>query len=251
MIDLAGFPTVAELLDNPRKAAPCEHLPPSWEWVDPQAEQQSSEAGLKAFQTTYLDELAGRGKNWRQVFYQRAKEEALLKQLGLISPAVIEAEAAPTTTGDSQPVVQDLALNGAQVTSLVEIITQVAAGTMPKESAKSILGAAFPAFDPMQISGIIDPIQAGSVSVDGGPQPVQQAATGSGEMMGLSRLQWQRNRKAIMDVLKDVMANAITQAQATVLLSGLGLSAENVSALLADAADGQVESVPQEAEASA
>lgn len=249
MADLAGFPTMSELLDNPRKAAPCEHLPPSWEWVDPQAEQQSSEAGLKAFQTTYLDELAGRGKNWRQVFYQRAKEEALLKQLGLVSPAEIEAgSAAPAAAAgeSSQPVVQDLALNGAQVTSLVQIITQVAAGTMPKDSAKSILSAAFPAFNPMQVSGIIDPIIAGSVSVDGGPQPVQQAETGSGEMMGLSRLQWQRNRKAIMDVLKDVMSASITQAQATVLLSGLGLSADNVRALLDDAADGQVESVPAE-----
>lgn len=187
MIDLAGFPTVADLLDNPRRAAPCEHMPPSWEWVDPQSEQQSSEAGLKAFQTTYLDELGSRGKNWRHVFYQRAKEEALLKQLGLTSPtAAVAAE------------------------------------------AQSKLAAA-PATQ----------------------QPVQQMATGSGEMMGLSRLQWQRNRKAIMDVLKDYMARSITQAQATVLLSGLGLSAENVTALLDDAADGQVESVPEEAAAGA
>jgi lambda family phage portal protein len=186
MVDLAGFPSVADLLDNPRKSAPCEHMPPSWEWVDPQSEQQSSEAGLKAFQTTYLDELGSRGKNWRHVFYQRAKEENLLKQLGLVSPtAAVEAEAQAKMGAASQP-----------------------------------------------------------------QQPVQQAAIGSGEMMGLSRLQWQRNRKAIMDVLKDVMSASITQAQATVLLSGLGLSADNVRALLDDAADGQVESVPEEAAAS-
>jgi len=184
MIDLAGFPTVSELLDNPRRFAPCEHMPPSWEWVDPQAEQTSSEAGIKAFQTTYMDELGSRGKNWRHVFYQRAKEERLLASLGLVSPAAsVAAEASA-----------NLAPSGEQAAQ------------------------------------------------------VQQ---GSGEMMGLSRLQWQRNRKAIMDVLKDVISGAITQAQATVLLSGLGLSAENVSALLADAADGQVESVPQEAKASA
>lgn len=179
MVDLPGFPTVAELLDNPRKAAPCEHMPPSWEWVDPQAEQTSSEAGIKAFQTTYLDELGSRGKNWRHVFYQRAKEEALLKELGLVSPAAaIAAEAA----------------------------------------AKQ----------------------------QSGTQPEQQIQQGSGEMMGLSRLQWQRNRKAITDVLKDFISQSISKAQATVLLSGLGLSADNVTALLDDAADGQIDSVPAE-----
>lgn len=179
LVDIAGFPTMTELLANPRKAAPCEHLPPSWEWVDPHAEQTSSEAGIKAFQTTYLDELAGRGKNWRQVFYQRAKEEALLKQLGLTSPtAAVAAEA------------------------------------------------------------------AGAVAAAG--QPAAQA--GTGEMMGLSRLQWQRNRKAIMDVLNDFISGSVSQAQATVLLSGLGLSPDNVTALLTDAADGTVESVPSEQE---
>jgi lambda family phage portal protein len=178
MVDLAGFPTMTELLANPRKAAPCEHLPPSWEWVDPQAEQTSSEAGIRAFQTTYLDELAGRGKNWRQVFYQRAKEEALLKQLGLVSPtAAVAAEAAATGGAMAAP-----------------------------------------------------------------------TATGTGEMMGLSRLQWQRNRKAIMDVLNDFVSGSVSQAQATVLLSGLGLSPDNVTALLDDAADGTVESVPSEEE---
>lgn len=259
LVDLAGFPTMAEILDNPRKAAPCEHMPPSWEWVDPQSEQQSSENGIKFYQTTYLDELGSRGKNWRHVFYQRAKEESLLRQLGLSSPTLAdmpqsEAQATEAPQSEaSQPVVQDLALNGAQVTSLVEIITQVAAGTMPKDSAKAILGAAFPAFDPLQISGIIDPIQSGSIVVDGGPQPqiANDANTGSGELMGLSRLQWQRNRKAIMDVLKDFMAKSITQAQATVLLSGLGLSPENVSMLLNDAADGAVDSISEDEAATA
>jgi len=259
MVDLPAFPLLSDILANPRKAAPCEHMPPSWEWVDPQSEQQSSEAGIKAFQTTYLDELAGRGKNWRQVFYQRAKEESLLKQLGLTSPAAIEAGAVaePATTGadGAAPAVNvaATALNGAQVTSLVEILSQVAAGAMPKDSAKAVIAASFPTLPQQLVAAIIDPILPGSVSADGEPQAPQAPgqAAGSGEMMGLSRLQWQRNRKAIMDVLKDVMAGAISQAQATVLLSGLGLSGDNVTLLLQDAADGTVDSVPAEGTAPA
>jgi lambda family phage portal protein len=255
--DVAGFPTMVELLANPRKAAPCEHLPPSWEWVDPQAEQQSSEAGIKAFQTTYMDELAGRGKNWRQVFYQRSKEETLLKQLGLASPTAIEAGStvqAPEAGAEGAAVnVAATALNGAQVASLVDILAQVAAGTMPKASAKAVIAASFPTLSQQLIAAIIEPVLPGSVSADGEPQAPQEPGktAGSGEMMGLSRLQWSRNRKAIMDVLRDVMAGSITQAQATVLLSGLGLSADNVSLLLQDAADGQVDSVPAEEKASA
>lgn len=245
MMDLPAFPILTEVLANPAKAAPCEHLPPSWEWVDPTAEQTASESGIKAYQTTYMDELAGRGKNWRQVFYQRAKEQRLLQQLGLQSGEAADGSQAGTPSG---PVVQDLALNGAQVTSLMEVVTQTATGAMPKETAKAILAAAFPAFDPATIDGIIDPIAVGSVVVDGGPQPAGagEQAAGSGEMMGLSRLQWQRNRKAIMDVLKDFMAKTITEAQASVLLSGLGLSPDNVAKLLGDAADGSVDSVPAE-----
>jgi lambda family phage portal protein len=183
MVDINGFPTATELLENPKTAAPCEHMPPTWEWVDPQSEQQSSEASIKAFQTTYADELGAKGMNWRHVFYQRAKEEALLKQLGLISPTAVEGA------------------------SVVEAINTAAQSS-----------------------------------------PESKPQTGSGEMGGLSRLQWQRNRKAIMDVLNDFIAGKVSKAQATVLLSGIGLSEANVTMLLDDAEDGTVDTAPSEQE---
>lgn len=190
MADLNGFPTVAELLENRRKAAPCEHMPPSWEWVDPQSEQTSSENGIKAMQTTYADELGAKGLNWRHVFYQRAKEEELLKRLGLVSPTAIAG---------------------------VTVAEKMAAASADLATAQSTA------------------TEGGSV----------QASAGSGEMMGLSRLQWQRNRKAIMDVLNDFGSGKITKAQATVLLSGLGLSGDNVLMLLTDAVDGSVDSLSE------
>jgi lambda family phage portal protein len=107
---LAGrseFPTMVELLDDRRKYAGVEFQTPTWEWVDPTAEQSAAENSIRAFQSTYQAELAGKGANWRAVFKQRAKEERLLKSLGLTSPTaevaataeseLMTAEAAQTT----------------------------------------------------------------------------------------------------------------------------------------------------------
>lgn len=83
---LAGrpeFPTSAELLENRRKYAAVEWQTPEWEWVDPQNEQAASQHSIDALQSTYQAELGSRGRNWRQVFYQRSKEEKLKQQLGL------------------------------------------------------------------------------------------------------------------------------------------------------------------------
>lgn len=166
-----GFPSAAELLANPRKAAPCENMPPSWEWVDPQVEQTSAQASIDNFQSTYAQELGALGRQWRSVFYQRAKEERLKAQLGLVKP------------GETPMPI-----------------------TMPGDET--------------------------------------EAALGSGEMMGLSRLQWKRNRKAIEDVLADFVTGVVTETKAMVLLGGLGLNADSIAALLADAKDGSVDSLP-------
>ena len=54
--------------------------------------------------------------------------------------------------------IQDTALNGAQVGSLIEIIQQVTADIIPKESATAIIKAAFPSFDDHLIGKIISPV---------------------------------------------------------------------------------------------
>lgn len=172
---LAGrkeFPTMAELLEDRRRFSAVEWQTQEWEWVDPQNEQAASQASIDALQSTYQVELGNRGRNWRTVMYQRAKEEKLKKQLGL--------------------------------TTL--------------EQAK----------------------------VDAKAGPEGQAAGGSGEMMSLSRLQWMRNRKAIEDVLKEFASGQISESKARVFLSGIGMSDENIAELIADAADGSVDSLPQE-----
>lgn len=63
--------------------------------------------------------------------------------------------------------VQDTALNGAQVDSLLTIVTNVKMGLLPKEAGKALVDAAFPSLTPEQINSIFDPIK-----VDDAPPPV-------------------------------------------------------------------------------
>ena len=88
-----GFPSMTEILDDRRTSTAVEWQTPAWEWVDPQSEQAASDAALTSFQSTYQDELGQRGKNWRNVFYQRAKEEKLKRQLGLVTADMANVEA--------------------------------------------------------------------------------------------------------------------------------------------------------------
>jgi lambda family phage portal protein len=181
-----GFPTAADFLADPEGVCPAEWQAPGWEWVDPMADQQSSEAAIRMFQTTYANELGQKGRNWRHVFYQRAQEEALLQRLGLVRPEIQLAEAqvepqmmqaqtqaelveGQTTAADAdgaQPQdvrPEDSALNGAQVTSLVEIIAQVGTGALPKTSAKALITAAFPMMAESEINAMLADIQPGTV----------------------------------------------------------------------------------------
>lgn len=59
---------------------------------------------------------------------------------------------------------QDEALNGAQITSLQGIVEAVAAGMLPKDSAKALIRVGFPGVGEGQINGILAPIIPGVIS---------------------------------------------------------------------------------------
>jgi lambda family phage portal protein len=81
---------------------------------------------------------------------------------------------------------------------------------------------------------------------EAGPESV--ANQSSGEYMGISRMQWNRNKKAILETLQNVADGTLNRAQAEVFLSGVGLSPENIAKLLEDASDGSVDSVSEDDE---
>jgi hypothetical protein len=68
---------------------------------------------------------------------------------------------------------QDTALNGAQVSSLVEILNNVTTGLIPKESAAAIIQSAFPSFNDEKIRKMLNPITVNKdnkeIKTDGNP----------------------------------------------------------------------------------
>lgn len=75
--------------------------------------------------------------------------------------------------------------------------------------------------------------------------PIQAAsadpATTGGEFGAVSRRQWKNNRKAIRDVLGDLIAGSSSETMAREELRALGLSEERANALIQDAIDGTVD----------
>jgi len=71
-------------------------------------------------------------------------------------------------------------------------------------------------------------------ATEGTPQP-------TGEFAGLSTQQWNRNRKAIKQVLDELANGVSSESAARVFLGGIGLAQASIDALIADAMDGQVQ----------
>jgi hypothetical protein len=77
--------------------------------------------------------------------------------------AVEQAEAVVDVTGGTTADVAATALNGAQISSLVDIVMQSAAGAVPVTSAKAIVQAAFPTLPPATIDAIFADVLPGSL----------------------------------------------------------------------------------------
>lgn len=78
--------------------------------------------------------------------------------------------------------------------------------------------------------------QQAAASEDTDPAPAP-----TGEYAGISRQQWNRNRKAINDILTELATGQTSEAAARVYLGGLGLAEASINALIDDAKDGSVD----------
>lgn len=92
-VNANGFPTSAELLEDRRSVAPVEWQLPEQPWVDPNSEQKAAESAIATFTATRQSVLGSRSSNWRAVLYQAAKEQRLMKKLGLMTPEQMNAAA--------------------------------------------------------------------------------------------------------------------------------------------------------------
>lgn len=87
--------------------------------------------------------------------------ERLRQIAGAPAPLAAGGAGVLPSAGGAVPVVEDVqatALNGAQIESMVTVVQQVAAGTLPYGSAQPLLEAAFPMLPPTVISRIITPV---------------------------------------------------------------------------------------------
>ncbi len=60
-------------------------IPPGWDWIDPLKEVSANKIALETSQTTLQKICAQRGEDYRDVIAQRAAEQKLLKELGLVT----------------------------------------------------------------------------------------------------------------------------------------------------------------------
>lgn len=149
------------------------------------------------------------GHDWQASLRQRAKEAAYIRELAtemnvtpteisggiesvatdpnaapIETPVIDDTEAAQTEASQVAAApedIQDTALNGAQVTALMELAQSVATGTLTPEAAKAIAAAAFPLITEDIINRIFDNIKAGGLT----PEEVQQSTTSALEQLAI------------------------------------------------------------------
>jgi len=81
---LSGKVTIRDFWNDPEKYYKCEWVTPGWDWVDPLKDVKATNEELSLNLTTLKEKCAERGKDWRQILKQRAKEKELERQFGLI-----------------------------------------------------------------------------------------------------------------------------------------------------------------------
>lgn len=91
----------------------------------------------------------------------------------------------------------------------------------------------------------VQPLEEQQVAVDAAAAQGGDGAVG-GEYMGLSTLQWNRNRKAIQKILDELTSGQTSEAAARVFLGSLGMRDESIEALIIDALDGTAVELPNE-----
>lgn len=151
-----------------------------------------------------------------------------------------EAPAAGTvsvSTGDSAASsVADTATNGAQVTSIVEIISQVAAGVIPKATAMALIRSAFPAVPVANVSDMLAPFTETTPA-----QHQAAAALPQGEYTELGQRAFSNNQKRISKTLAQYASGEVNRTLAETTLESIGMAPDRIQRLLDDAEDGTVD----------
>ena len=89
-------------------------------------------------------------------------------------------DAAATPSEPVAPQVADVSLNGAQITGLIAILTQVPAGLITKDAAAALIAASFPSINAAQVAAILAGVTDTAAPAPVAPAvPAQRAALGT------------------------------------------------------------------------
>lgn len=224
---------------------PIDQIAHRWHWpplpeLDQMESAQAAELRMSIGLTTPSDEHAKRGTDFD------AEAQRMAADYGVDVPTIKRAIFSARFETNNEPVqspaesivttnttaVADTAMNGAQVTSIVEIIAQVAAHVIPSVTAKALIRSAFPAIPIANIDEMLAPFAAVEATTI---NPVNQP---SGEYTDLSQRSFNNNQKRIQKAMQSLMDGSQTEAMTRVTLQSIGLAEERIQALIDDVADG-------------
>lgn len=176
---------------------------PTWTYIEPVADAEGDATQLRNALTSPRRMHAARGKDWETI-----AEEIVADN----SYAITGAMKAAAEINEANP--------GAIPVTWRDLIPLVMAD-----------GATLAMQDPV------------AMAANAGGEQAEQPAAGTSEFAGISRQQWNRNRKAINEVLQELAAGTTSETRARVFLGSVGLSDKAVNDLIADALDGTVETL--------
>lgn len=176
---------------------------PTWSYIEPVADAEGDATQLRNALTSPRRLHAARGKDWEEIAEESIADNAY---------AIERAAAQAAKINESFP-------------------------NSPAVNWRDLIALPMPAGTTMAMqdpSAIAVQEKTAAQGPDGTPQP-------TGEFAGLSTMQWNRNRKAIKNILDELAAGTTSEQAARVYLGGIGLAQASVDALIADASDGTVD----------
>jgi hypothetical protein len=155
-----------------------------WSWVDPKKDMEAAILAVRSGQTSLRKIASDSGQDIYDIARSIAADNELFASMGVTLPELTDDSTGSQTIElgeesgtveikdgkkkSSKPSanasdiaaasgeIQSTGMNGAQVTSLIDLAAQVSAGLIPISSAKAIASAAFPLIPQSEIDKIFD-----------------------------------------------------------------------------------------------